>query len=150
MSTKLRDRYDKIEQIIAKLVEESKKGIPVVVEGKKDANNLKHLGIEGKIVTVKTGGKNFFDVISEIETLGTRSVVLFLDFDRRGKEGTKQLTVELERLHIKANVWFWRELGGIINRDVQCIESLPHYLETLKNKFISSQKSDKITLPLCL
>jgi 2,5-diamino-6-(ribosylamino)-4(3H)-pyrimidinone 5'-phosphate reductase len=134
MSTKLRDRQEKIRQIIEKLVEESKKGIPIIVEGKKDANNLKQMGIEGRIVTAKTGGKNFLDVVSEIETSGIRNVVLFLDFDRRGRDGTKRLTEELEHLHIKANMWFWRELGGLINRDVQCIESIPHYIETLQNK----------------
>jgi 2,5-diamino-6-(ribosylamino)-4(3H)-pyrimidinone 5'-phosphate reductase len=134
MSTKLCDRYKRLEQIIAELIEESKKGTPVVVEGKKDVANLKHLGVVGRIITAKTGGKNFFDVISEIELCGTHSVVLFLDFDRRGQEGTKRFVVALERLPIKVNVWFWRELGCLISRDVQCIESIPHYMTTLKNK----------------
>jgi 2,5-diamino-6-(ribosylamino)-4(3H)-pyrimidinone 5'-phosphate reductase len=134
MSTKLRDRQEKIHKIIEKLVEESKKGTPIVVEGKKDENNLKQIGVEGRILTAKTGGKNFLDVISEIETLGVHGVVLFLDFDRRGREGTKRLAKELERLHIKTNMWFWRELGGLISRDVQCIESISHYIETLQNK----------------
>jgi 2,5-diamino-6-(ribosylamino)-4(3H)-pyrimidinone 5'-phosphate reductase len=134
MSTKLKDRLEKILQIIAKLVEESGKGTPVVVEGKRDADNLRLLGVEGKIVTVKTGGKSFVDVVSEIEESGTRGVILFLGFDRRGKEGTKRLVSELERLHVKANVRFWRELEGLVSRDIQCIESLPSYLETLKTK----------------
>ncbi|MGD6934581.1 MAG: hypothetical protein ACQCN5_10285 [Candidatus Bathyarchaeia archaeon] len=134
MSTKLKDRLEKILQIIAKLVEESGKGTPVVVEGKRDADNLRLLGVGGKIVTVKTGGKSFVDVVSEIEESGTRGVILFLDFDRRGKEGTKRLVSELERLHVKANVRFWRELEGLVSRDIQCIESLPNYLETLKTK----------------
>ncbi len=134
MSTKLKDRLEKILQIIAKLVEESGKGTPVVVEGKRDADNLRLLGVEGKIMTVKTGGKSFLDVVSEIEESGARSVILFLDFDRRGKEGTKRLVSELERLHIIANVRFWRQLHGLVGRDIQCIESLPSYLETLKSK----------------
>ncbi|MCL1978164.1 MAG: toprim domain-containing protein [Candidatus Bathyarchaeota archaeon] len=144
MLTKLRDRHEKIEYILAKLVEESKAGTPIVVEGKKDADNLKHLGVEGRIVTIKTSGKSFLDAVSEIETSGTRRVVLFLDFDRRGKEGTKRLVTELERLHIKVNVWFWRELGALVNRDVQCIESLPNYLKTLKKK--ASSKTETYVL----
>jgi 2,5-diamino-6-(ribosylamino)-4(3H)-pyrimidinone 5'-phosphate reductase len=134
MSTKLKNRLEKIEQIIAKLTEESGKGTPVVVEGKKDADNLRLLGVEGKIITVKTGGKTFLDVVFEIEQSGARGVVLFLDFDRRGREGTKRLLLELERLHIKADVRLWRELEGLVSRDIQCIEGLPSYLETLKNK----------------
>jgi 5S rRNA maturation endonuclease (ribonuclease M5) len=134
MSTKQKDRLEKIKQVIAKLAEEAQKGTPVVVEGKKDADSLQLLGIEGKIITAKTGGKSFLDVISEIEDAGAHRAILLLDFDRRGKEGTKRLISELERLRIVADARFWRELAGLVNRDVQCIESLPSYLETLKNK----------------
>ncbi len=134
MSTHLKDKQEKIEQVIAKLLEESKKGTPVVVEGRNDAETLQILGVEGKIVTVKTGGKNFLDVIAEIEQSGARKVVLLLDFDRRGREGTSRLVLELERLRIKADVKFWRELHWLVGRDIQCIESLPSYMETLKNK----------------
>jgi 5S rRNA maturation endonuclease (ribonuclease M5) len=134
MSTKLKERQEKIEQVIAKLVEESSKGTPVVVEGRNDAQTLHVLGVEGPVVTVKTGGKSFLDVVAEIEESGARHVILLLDFDRRGKEGTRRLVLELERLRIKANLRFWRELHGLVGRDIQCIESLPSYLETLKNK----------------
>jgi 5S rRNA maturation endonuclease (ribonuclease M5) len=134
MSTKHKDRLEKIEQIIAKLVEESKKVSLIVVEGKKDADTLQLLGFEGKIITVKTGGKSYLDVVSEIEESGERRVILLLDFDRRGKEGTKRLIFELERLRIVADVRFWRGLAGLVGRDIQCIESLPSYLVTLKNK----------------
>ncbi len=134
MSTKLKERQEKIEQIIAKLVEESKKGTPVVVEGRNDAQTLRVLGVEGPVITVKTGGKSFLDVVAEIEESGVRKVILLLDFDRRGKEGTRRLVLDLERLRIKANLLFWRQLHGLVGRDIQCIESLPSYLETLKNK----------------
>ena len=134
MSTKLKERQEKIEQVIAKLVEESHKGTPVVVEGRNDAQTLRVLGVEGPVVTVKTGGKNFLDVVAEIEESDVRRVILLLDFDRRGKEGTRRLVLELERLRIVANLRFWRELHGLVGREIQCIENIPSYLETLKNK----------------
>jgi 2,5-diamino-6-(ribosylamino)-4(3H)-pyrimidinone 5'-phosphate reductase len=104
MSTKLKERQEKIEQIIAILAEESKKGTPIVVEGRNDAQTLRVLGMEGPVITVKTGGKNFLDVVSEIEESDARKVILLLDFDRRGKEGTRRLVLDLERLRIKANL----------------------------------------------
>jgi 5S rRNA maturation endonuclease (ribonuclease M5) len=134
MSTKLKERQEKIEQIIAKLAEESKKGTPIVVEGRNDAQTLQVLGVEGPVIKAKTGGKNFLDVVSEIEESNATKVILLLDFDRRGKEGTRRLVLDLERLRIKANLMFWRQLHGLVGRDIQCIESLPSYLETLKNK----------------
>jgi len=119
-------------------VEESAKGTPIVVEGKKDVETLHAFGVKGIIVTAKTGGKSFLDVISEIEQSGAVEVVLFLDFDRRGKEGTKLLKQNLERAKIKPNVKFWRELSALLGKEVQCVESLTAYIETLRAKIGAS------------
>ncbi|MDR0373555.1 MAG: toprim domain-containing protein [Nitrososphaerota archaeon] len=134
MSTHLRDRLEKIDAVIAKLAEQSKNGKPMVVEGKKDADALSELGVEGKVLTVKSGGKSFLQAADEIEALGVVEVILLLDFDRRGQEGTKWLQRNLERTTTKVNVRFWRELAALISHDIQCIESLPAYLATTQQK----------------
>lgn len=134
MSTRLKDKREKLEQIIAKLADEAAKGKPVVVEGKKDAQALEELGVWGIVVTVKTGGKSFLQAAAEIEALRVGEAVLLLDFDRRGREGTKRLQLDLERARVKANVRFWRELWGLAGREIQCVEGLPSYLATLKQK----------------
>ena len=134
MSTRLKEKEEKILQIISALAEESAKGMPIIVEGKKDAETLRVLGVTGTVVTAKTGGKAFIDVISEIEQLRAPEVVLLLDFDRRGKQGTKLLKQHLEHTNTKANTTFWRELSALLGREVQCIESLISYLENLRAK----------------
>jgi 2,5-diamino-6-(ribosylamino)-4(3H)-pyrimidinone 5'-phosphate reductase len=134
LSTHLKDRVERIEQVIAKLREESAKGKPLVVEGKKDLQALCDLGFIGPILTVKTGGKSFLEVTAEIEALDAGEVILLLDFDRRGKEGTERLQQSLERTKIKVNSQFWRELHGLVGREIHCIESLPSYLNTLQQK----------------
>jgi 5S rRNA maturation endonuclease (ribonuclease M5) len=83
---------------------------------------------------VKAGGKSFLEAVAEIEALGVQEVILLLDFDRRGREGTERLQRDLERLKIKVNVRFRRELRGLVGHEVQCIESLPVYLETALKK----------------
>ena len=134
MSTRLKEKEEKILRILNALAEESAKGTPIVVEGKKDVETLRAFGVEGTVISVKTGGKSFLDVISEIEQTGAVEVVLFLDFDRRGKEGTKLLKQNLERAKIKPNVKFWRELSALLGREIQCVESLTAYIETLHKK----------------
>jgi 5S rRNA maturation endonuclease (ribonuclease M5) len=134
VSTKLKDKEEKIQQIITKLAEESAKGKPIVVEGKKDAQALRELGVSGAILMVKTGGKSFLEATVEIERLGYSEVILLLDFDRRGIEGTMRLQGDLERLKVKANMKFWLELRAFVGREIQCIESLPAYLSTLQEK----------------
>jgi 5S rRNA maturation endonuclease (ribonuclease M5) len=134
LSTRLKEKQEKLEQLITKLAEEAAKGKPIVVEGKKDAQALQELGVNGAIVTVKTGGKSFLEATMEIEKLGVGTVILLLDFDRRGKEGTLRLKHDLERARIKVNTRFWRELQALVGREIQCIESLPSYLGTLQQR----------------
>lgn len=134
LSTHLKDRLEKIEQVLARLEEASAKGKPIVVEGKKDAQALAELGIKDTIFSVKTAGKSFLEATAEIEASGAREVILLLDFDRRGKEGTRRMQQDLERVKIKVNVRFWRDLKGLVGHEVQCIESLPSYLATVQQK----------------
>jgi 5S rRNA maturation endonuclease (ribonuclease M5) len=134
LSTKFEEKQEKIQQILSKLFEESAKGTPIVVEGKKDCQTLQELGASGRILTVKTGGKSFLQAIAEIELLGVSEVILLLDFDRRGKEGTARLKQNLERVKITANTRFWADLQALVGRDIQFIESLATYLLTLEEK----------------
>lgn len=138
MSTRLKEKEEKILLVLEKLTEESTKGKPIVVEGKKDVSALRALGVAGTVLTVKTGGKSFLDLVFEIEKMGVTEVILFLDFDRRGKEGTKSLKKSLERAKIKANIKLWRELSALVRKEIQCIESLTAYLTTLRLKIGSA------------
>jgi len=132
--TRLKEKEEKILKVFEALAEKSEKGTPIVVEGKKDVAALRALGVAGTVLTVKTGGKSFLEFVSEIEKMGVPEVILFLDFDRRGKEGTKHLKQNLERIKIKPNVKLWRALSALVGKEIQCIESLTAYLHTLHKK----------------
>jgi len=134
LSTRLKDKQEKILQVLTGLREESAKGIPIVVEGKKDLEALHGFSIAGPILTVKTGGKSFIEALHEIEQTGSSEVILLLDFDRRGRQGTSTLKANLERAKIKPNLGFWRAFSALVGREIQCIESLTSYMQTLEKK----------------
>lgn len=134
MSTHLKEKEEKIQRLSERLAEESARGTPIIVEGKKDIETLRVLGVEGEIISAKTGGKSRLDVISEVEKTGAHEVILLLDFDRRGKEWSKILKEHLERAKIRPNLKFWNELQGLVSREVKDIEGLTSYIETLKRK----------------
>ena len=138
MSTHIKQKQEKILQILNTLGEESAKGTPIIVEGKKDVDALRTFGVKGTVVTAKTGGKSFWDVVSEIEQTGAAEVILLLDIDRRGKQGTKLLKQHMEHAKIKPNITFWRELSALLGKEIQCIESLTAYMETLQDKISAS------------
>ncbi|MGC8895905.1 MAG: toprim domain-containing protein [Candidatus Bathyarchaeia archaeon] len=138
MSTHLKEKEEKILQILEQLAEETRKGTPIIVEGKKDIETLKTLNIEGKIISAKTGGKTLLDTISELEKTHSQKVVLLLDFDRRGKELTKNLEKHFEIMGIEVNLKFWRELLGLLGKELKDVEGLATYIETLKKKICNS------------
>jgi 2,5-diamino-6-(ribosylamino)-4(3H)-pyrimidinone 5'-phosphate reductase len=138
LSTHLKEKEEKIMQILEHLAEESAKGTPIIVEGKKDIKTLRMLAIEGKIISAKTGGKSLLEVISEIEKASNREVILLLDFDRQGRELIKKLKQHLEKIGIKPNLKFWSELSKLVGTEVKDIEGLASYMETLKSKIYNS------------
>ncbi|MEM3464140.1 MAG: toprim domain-containing protein [Candidatus Bathyarchaeia archaeon] len=134
MSTHLKEKEEQILQILEQLAEENKSGKPILVEGRKDAEALKELGINGQMIFAKTGGKNLLDVISEIEASKTREVIMLLDFDRRGRELTENIKQHIEKMGIKANLYYWLRLSSLTGKEVKDVEGLAKYMKTLKSK----------------
>jgi 2,5-diamino-6-(ribosylamino)-4(3H)-pyrimidinone 5'-phosphate reductase len=134
LSDKLKNRFEKILQLIEQLITEVDKGALIVVEGQSDIRALKQLAIQGNTISVKTAGKSFLDILTEIEEQNMSEAILLLDFDRRGKEWTKRLQQRLEEKRIKVNVSFWKKLHALVGREVKDVEGLPTYLETLKKR----------------
>lgn len=130
----MEEKLGKIVHLLDNLSLESAKGFPIIVEGRKDVEALNELGIEGDIVAVKTSGRNLLDLLSETEERGKGEVILLMDFDRRGREMMKYLTRYFEEMKIKPNAAFWKEISGLLRRDIKDIEGLPAYIETLRRK----------------
>jgi 2,5-diamino-6-(ribosylamino)-4(3H)-pyrimidinone 5'-phosphate reductase len=134
LSTHLQQKLEEIQRVLECLIEESLRGTPMIVEGKKDVLVLRELGVTGKIFSAKTAGKSRLDVMLEIEQSGHREIILLLDFDRRGKEWTEKLRQDLERTKIKPNLTFWNRLFGIAGKELKDVEGLVAYLQTLTKK----------------
>lgn len=139
MLARLQEKEEKIRLVLESLAEESAKGTPIIVEGKKDAEALRALGIKGQIIQAKTGGKTLLDILLELENRGAREVILLLDFDRRGRELTRRLKQRLEKTGTHPNMDYWSQLLQLVWREVKDIEGLATYTETLKAKISSTQ-----------
>jgi 5S rRNA maturation endonuclease (ribonuclease M5) len=134
LSTRLKEKEEKILEILQHLAEASTNGALIIVEGKKDVCTLRKFGVEGEIITAKTGGKSLLDVVYETSKKGRREVILLLDHDRRGKQLTSMLKQRFERQNITSNTIFWSELFKFVGKEVKDIEGLASYMETLNSK----------------
>lgn len=138
MSTRLKEKIERIEELLERLALQSAKDIPIIVEGQNDIDVLRKLAFCGNIIAAKTR-KSFLALVTEIEKLDIDEVVLLMDFDRRGKEWTKRLTRYLEQTKVKPNVFFWQELRNLVSHNIKDIEGLLPYLQTLRKKIGNSQ-----------
>ncbi len=134
----MKEKIEKIEELLERLAVQSAKGIPIIVEGQNDVNTLRKLAISGDMIAAKTR-KSFLALVTEIEKLDTEEVILLMDFDRRGREWTKRLTQHLQQTRVKPNIFFWKELRNLVSHDAKDVESLLPYLYTLKKKSGNSQ-----------
>jgi 5S rRNA maturation endonuclease (ribonuclease M5) len=139
--SKFLDNQEKLLKLISSLIEESEKGSIIVVEGPKDVKVMRKLGINGTIITCKTNGKSFLDVLSKIKKTKSSQVILLMDFDKRGKNSTKFFQQELEHNKIKYTLKYWHELIALTSKEIQYIESLDAYLINLNNKILKNRKS---------
>jgi len=133
-STHIEKTTERLSELLDRLVTESAKGTPIIVEGQNDVDTLRKLEVKGDIIPAKTSGKSFLDVIGEVEKQGKREVIILMDFDRRGIEWTKRLAQNFERMRIKSNLLFWNELRSLVGREVKDVEGLASYVETLKER----------------
>ena len=134
LSTHLRGKIEKIEQLLEILTSESTEGLPIIVEGKNDVSTLRSLGLEGTILCAKTAGKSRLDLLGKIEKEGYKEVIMLFDFDRRGREWTETVKEDLEKVGVKPNLTFWNEMRMLAGREVKDVEGLASYIETLYKK----------------
>lgn len=123
-------KYERLNRLTRRLVAKSRLGTPIIVEGRRDEQSLRRLGVEGKIFCMKATGIGFFDFVEKVKP--SREVIVLTDFDRKGRELSSQLIGELSRIRIKADDRLWRELRSLGHSDIRSVEELADYVDKLR------------------
>jgi 5S rRNA maturation endonuclease (ribonuclease M5) len=99
--------------------------IPVIVEGRRDVAALRRLGLQGTILTLHCGQT----VAAFGEQIARRfpSVILLLDWDRRGRQLHAQLTRHLDA-EWEEHTYIRQELIALSKSAVSSIEDVPALL----------------------
>ena len=130
-SMKRKEYFEKLIEIIEELKEESKKGTPLLVEGKNDILSLKNLGIDGYFI--KVSNTPFFEIADELVKHNIKEVILLTDFDKAGRDYAKEIIKEFQSRGIKVNNEIRKNILRYSHGDLKDIEGLYTYL---KNKVI--------------
>jgi len=114
--------------VISDLIEENKR-VPIIVEGEKDADALRRLGVVGKIIVINRGVSLI--VFSDNIARKYSEVIILTDWDRKGGFLCHKIKRNLEG-RVSCNTYF-REFFAK-NSMVRTIEGLPSWLKTVKEK----------------
>lgn len=125
-ATKLLDEFS---DIVGKLADESRHGIPIIVEGKRDEEALRRLGINGEIILMKS----IRGLRRRLENRNLRRIILLLDLDNEGERLLKLLKKSLEGVVREIDVTYWKKLRVIKKMGFTEIESMHLFLRKLQH-----------------
>lgn len=117
-----------LEEILIELKEENIV-IPIIVEGDKDIEALKKLGIKGKIIIINKG-INLSDFCDRIAN-DYSNIIILTDWDRRGGHICHTIIKNLKGRVIC--VMKYREFLAK-NTTIKTVEGLPSWMETIRKK----------------
>ncbi|HDD43103.1 MAG TPA: toprim domain-containing protein [Nitrososphaeria archaeon] len=119
---------DEFEEILEKLKADSRIGIPIIVEGERDAESLRRLGVSGEIITVRS----IRGLRRRFEREDVREVILLLDLDKEGEHVLKLVKKSLEGVVKQVNVSYWQRLKVFKRLGFTQIENLHQIPEKIQ------------------
>ena len=120
--------FEDLEKALSDLQEENKI-IPIIVEGDKDIDALRKLGINGIIISVNTG-VSLIDLCDRLAQ-EYKDIIILTDWDRRGGYICHTIKKNLEG-RVNCNTRY-REIFAKSSM-IRTLEGLPSWIETMKEK----------------
>lgn len=128
----LERKLEALTYFLERITTAAEEGIPIIVEGKADADALRKLGVKGQVICVKASLKPLRDLLEVIKSKD--EAIILTDFDRRGAELANRLNKSLEDMQVKPNLLYWKELSSLVKHDLKDVEGLASYINTLRKK----------------
>ncbi|MFX0103484.1 MAG: toprim domain-containing protein [Candidatus Hodarchaeota archaeon] len=116
-----RKRSENLQLLFEDLVKEPH---PILVEGPRDRDALVQAGIpENRIFMLH--GKSLLDVEELLSN--NEEVILLLDYDKEGLKLHKHFKKSFQKIGVKPNVRYWKNIRRIFTGHIDCIEYLKGY-----------------------
>ena len=136
----LERKLDRLTKLVQRLSDQSHRGTPIIVEGRKDEESLRRLGINGPILCLKAHGKGFFEFLEGISSI--RKIIVLTDFDAEGKKLAKMLVNELSKKRVKVDDSIWKQVGALIRQDIHTIQELENCIERMQARVETAKRND--------
>lgn len=123
-------RLERFQKLIERISFESQRGSVIVVEGLRDRESLRRLGVSGTILCLQNSRMNAIRFAEQLNDV--QDVIVLTDFDRQGVFLAKNLTRILNSQRVRTNLILWRDLRRLTKSDIRSIEELPKLHQRLQ------------------
>jgi len=134
------ERLEELEKVFAELQDLSE-ATPILVEGTKDVEALKRLGISKNVHHLNTGESvfNFCEHLSR----RSRRLIILTDWDRKGGMLARMLKEACHANEIEADLGIRTKLVILSKKEVKDIESLPTFVERLAARAVAPSSAGR-------
>ena len=128
------ERLESIDAIILELRTLSESGAIIVVEGRRDVDSLRLLGISGDIRLACQ--KPLLEFTEQLSKSG-KEIVLLTDWDKKGGITARKIINHLLTYGIMPNTDLRSRIGSLVKKRIKDIESLNKYVNKLREEIYS-------------
>ncbi len=121
-----------LEELISALLEASGRGAVIIVEGRRDQESLRALGIHGPVITASQKPAL---ALAEDVAREHREIIVLTDWDEKGEEMALQIEKHLRCSGSRGDVEIRSRLKRLVKKEIKDVESLSRYVERMRELY---------------
>ncbi len=121
-----------LEKLIASLIDASYHGAAVIVEGRRDLQALRALGLPGPVIMASH--RNALE-LAEDAARRYAQIILLTDWDGKGDEMCKTIEYHLRSVGSRPDKEIRSRLGKLVKKEIKDVESLSRYAERMREQY---------------
>jgi 5S rRNA maturation endonuclease (ribonuclease M5) len=132
--SRLKRTYDleALEELIASLLDASYQGAAVIVEGRRDEQALRALGLSGSVIMASC--RRALD-LAEDAARNYPQIILLTDWDGKGDEMCKTIERHLRSVGSRPDGEIRSRLKKLVKKEIKDVESLSQYAERMREQY---------------
>jgi 5S rRNA maturation endonuclease (ribonuclease M5) len=121
-----------LEELIASLIDASYQGAAVIVEGRRDLQALRALGLPGPVIMASR--RSALD-LAEDAARSYDQIILLTDWDSKGEEMCKTIELHLRSVGSRPDREMRSRLKKLVQKEIKDVESLSQYVQRMRDQY---------------
>ncbi|MCX6669200.1 MAG: topoisomerase [Methanothrix sp.] len=120
-----------LEELISSLKEVSLQGAAIIVEGRRDEQALRALGLKGPVIMASRRSALH---LAEDAARSFAQIVLLTDWDEKGDEMAKTIELHLRSAGSRPDLEIRSRLKKLVKKEIKDVESLSFYVDRMREQ----------------